>query len=218
MFPIKSEAVPYRLSFVTYGFIIACVIVVPLQKAITVRFGAFVPLDFAHSLIHPSPATLNMLLSLFLSFFMHGGLVHLLSNMWYLLVFGNAVEYVAGHRQFFLIYIACGVLSMLIQAVSNPLSGIPIVGASGAIAGIMGMYLVLLPFSRLNIWFPPFFIFRLPAFIFLLAWFWIQYVSLKNSHLGTNQLVAGWAHIGGFICGMLFALRFGGKRKKRGRR
>jgi membrane associated rhomboid family serine protease len=73
----------------------------------------------------------------------------------------------------------------------------------------MGMYLVLLPFSRLIIWFPPFFFFRLPAFIFLLIWFGIQYFSLKNGHAAVLQNVAWWAHIGGFVCGMLLAFRIG---------
>jgi hypothetical protein len=145
-----------------------------------------------------------MLAALLISFFIHANLLHLVSNLWYLWIFGANIESRLGTISFMFIYGACGILSMIIQAVSTPFSHIPIVGASGAIAGIMGTSLVYAPFSKIVVWFPPIFFFRVPAFIFLLFWFWIQWLNLRVE----NPLqggVAWWAHIGGFLCGALVA-------------
>lgn len=98
---------------------------------------------------------------------------------------------------------------MLVQALSNPLSNIPIVGASGAIAGIMGMHFVMLPFARIIVWLPPVFFLPVPAFIFLGLWFGMQYAGVGAQN---GSHIAWWAHIGGFISGIIMAVWL--KRKK----
>jgi len=136
------------------------------------------------------------------AFFMHGGISHLVGNMWYLWLFGPAIESRIGSGPFALLYGFCGVVSMLIQTVHSPLSTVPIVGASGAIAGIMGCSLVLQPLARLSCYLPPVFIFRVPAFVFLLFWFLIQYINVRLLGTpGAPTLVAWWAHIGGYLTG-----------------
>jgi membrane associated rhomboid family serine protease len=106
---------------------------------------------------------------------------------------------------------------MLTQAAVFPLSSVPIVGASGAIAGVMGLHLVFLPFSRIRTWIPPFFIFRVPAFVFLLIWFYVQYANAGSIN---GEPVAWWAHIGGFIAGAIWGVfvRAGGNAKPAGRK
>ena len=103
-------------------------------------------------------------------------------------------------------FIVLGMLSMIIQGISNPTSHIPIVGASGATAGIMGMYLILLPLGRIIFWFPPIFLIKIPAFVVLLFWIVSQYTSMRNSTSTGTGGIAWWAHIGGFCMGVLYAL------------
>jgi membrane associated rhomboid family serine protease len=164
----------------------------------------FVPVYFTESLIRPGRNTLVQVARCAAAFFMHGSLVHLLSNMWFLWIFGSAVEGRLGLFRFITVYMACGGLSMLAQAMYDPLSTVAIVGASGAIAGMMGIHFVLLPLSKILVWFPPVFFLKVPAFVFLLLWFYVQYASA--GHTG-NVRVAWWAHIGGFLAGIVWGVR-----------
>jgi membrane associated rhomboid family serine protease len=177
----------------------------------------FVPINFFHSLFHPGMETLSSLGVCAAAFFVHANLLHLVSNMWFLWIFGTAIESSAGFFRFLSLYILCGGISLLAQAAFSPFSTVPIVGASGAIAGIMGLQLVLLPFSKILTWFPPVFIFRVPAFVFLLIWFYVQYA---NAGAGTGGNVAWWAHIGGFITGVIWGvlIRVTGKSRKSGKK
>ena len=168
-----------------------------------IKFPGLVPVDFMYALFHPSTGLLGAGLELCASFFMHGGLGHLLGNMWYIWLFGPPIEDRIGRFPFALLYVSCGIVSMIIQTASSPLSNTPIVGASGAIAGIMGCNLVLLPFARLACYFPPVFIFRIPAFVFLLLWFWIQYINVRYAGGAASAMVAWWAHIGGYTAGAI---------------
>jgi membrane associated rhomboid family serine protease len=167
---------------------------------------------------HPERGLHHALLAITVAFFMHGGLFHLLSNMWYLWIFGALTERHIGGLSFLTVYVACGIMSMVIEVASTPLSTVPLVGASGAIAGIMGVTLVLLPLSRILVWIPPVFVVPIPAFIFLLLWFGIQYVNVGRdpAHGGG---IAWWAHIGGYLTGVVaaFFIRKEGA-GKRGRR
>jgi membrane associated rhomboid family serine protease len=216
MFPLRSESYSGRFVGVTLAIIVACGGVFVMQMRGVVQAPGFVPLDFMHALFHPGAETLAAARSLLLSFFMHGSLFHLLSNIWYCWIFGSAVEEKAGSGRFALIYFLCGAISMIAQAASAPLSTIPVVGASGAIAGIMGLHLVFLPLSGIRIWMPPIFFFKIPAFIFLFIWFGVQYMSATAS---ASVPIAWWAHIGGFIAGVALGVvaRIGG-RKRRGTR
>lgn len=144
--------------------------------------------------------------ALITSMFMHGGWGHLLGNMLFLWVFGNNIEDSMGHFRFLLFYLLTGVAAGMAHIFFSPLSPTPAVGASGAISGIMGAYILLYPSARVRTWFPPIFIFRIRAFFFLLLWFVLQLFS-GLSTLGLPESEAGgvavWAHIGGFVAGVL---------------
>jgi membrane associated rhomboid family serine protease len=142
---------------------------------------------------------------LFTSMFLHGSWLHLLGNMWFLWIFGNNIEDSMGHLRFIVFYLVCGLAAALLQVVTDPASGIPMVGASGAISGVMGGYLVLYPKVRVYALVPiGFFItsMALPAWVMLGYWFLIQFVSGLVTIDGGMGGVAFWAHVGGFVAGV----------------
>ncbi len=144
------------------------------------------------------------------SMFLHGGWFHLIGNMWFLWVFGNNVEDSMGHFRYLTFYVLCGLAAAAAQTFMNPSSAIPMVGASGAISGVMGAYIVLYPKVRVHmIVILAIFITRIvvPAYLMLGYWFLLQIVGggLANSSEGG---VAFWAHAGGFIAGALFIQLF----------
>ncbi len=204
MLPVKNEVDKTGFPLITVLLIASCVAIFFLRKP---NYSAelLVPVEFVHSLFNPGDGLKTAIKALFLSFFMHGSLFHLLSNMWFLWIFGAAVEYKLGSLRFALIYILAGCISMVIQIASSPFSNIPIVGASGAIAGVMGLHLIYLPLSRILVFIPPIFLFRIPALIYLLLWFYIQYINLATPQ--PHGGVAWWAHAGGYLFGVACALR-----------
>jgi membrane associated rhomboid family serine protease len=148
--------------------------------------------------------------------FLHGGWFHFIGNMLYLWIFGDNVEDRIGHLRYLIFYVLCGLVSGLAQLFLYPSSQLPIVGASGAIAGVMGGYLLLYPFARVVTLFFFFFfvhIVEIPALFFLGFWFVFQFLSGSLSLAGEGGGVAWWAHIGGFLCGalLIFPLRKKGK-------
>jgi len=204
------DVIPSRTTpGVTIGLIVLNVLVY--------LFGLMLPEDgrrwfiYAFGLVPAYFAVLNV----FTAMFIHGGFAHLAGNMLFLWIFGDNVEDRVGHGRFVLFYLACGVAAAVAQTMMSPNSLVPMVGASGAIAGVMGAYLVLYPHSRVLMLFPfPLFVFELPATIFLGGWFFIQFLS------GINQLpvfeknaisggVAFWAHVVGFVAGviLIFVMR-----------
>ena len=141
----------------------------------------------------------------FLSFmFLHGGFLHLAGNMWFLYIFGDNVEDQMGHIRYLAFYLACGVGSGLIHIAFNASSSVPVIGASGAIAGVMGAYLILYPHAKILTLIPiiiiPWFV-EIPAFFFLGFWFVIQFINAAMTH-GELSGVAWQAHAGGFVIGM----------------
>jgi membrane associated rhomboid family serine protease len=144
------------------------------------------------------------------SMFLHGGWSHFLGNMWYLWIFGDNVEDRMGHGRFVAFYLLCGIAAALGQTFIDPESRLPTIGASGAIAGIMGAYFVLYPHSRIVTLVPIFFfihIMEVPAILFLGVWFLLQFVSGVGSiAAATGGEPAGgiafWAHVAGFIAGL----------------
>ncbi|MFH1242182.1 MAG: rhomboid family intramembrane serine protease [Pseudomonadota bacterium] len=148
--------------------------------------------------------------SLFSYMFVHGGFWHILMNMWSLYIFGDNVEDRLGSLRYLAFYLLCGLTSGLSHLFLNWHSQIPSIGASGAIAGVMGAYFLLYPRSRILTLIPIFFIpyfLELPAFFFLAVWFIIQFISAAGSPAQEGG-VAWWAHIGGFIFGMIFLKLF----------
>jgi membrane associated rhomboid family serine protease len=164
------------------------------------------------------------LITIFASMFLHGSLMHIGSNMLYLWIFGDNVEDRLGHMRYLLFYALCGILATLAHAFFSPTSRIPAIGASGAIAGVLGAYLILYPHARVTTIIPIFFfvtVREIPAVIILGLWFVLQLLSGVGS-LGVRDAqdmggVAFFAHIGGFVAGMLLIFLLGGTRQSRKR-
>jgi membrane associated rhomboid family serine protease len=150
--------------------------------------------------------------NVFTSMFLHGSWMHLIGNMWFLWVFGDNIEDSMGHARYAVFYLLCGVGAALLQVVFNPASGIPMVGASGAISGVMGAYLVLYPRVRVFcLLVLGFFVtsIALPAWTMLLYWAVIQFVSgLSGLLVEERGGVAFWAHVGGFVAGLVLIKLF----------
>ena len=235
MIPLRDSIPPSSVPFVNYAIIAICVlaffaqassndsgneiverygmvparlthpnevIVMTVQETIQTPTGPLIR-EREHELASPGvPAWLTLLTCMFL----HGGFMHFAGNMWFLHIFGDNVEDRFGHVGYALMYLGTGVIAGLSHLVTNAFSPIPTIGASGAIAGVMGAYLVLYPHSRVQAFMPPIFNFVLPAPIFLGIWFVIQTFSGLSS-LGTSEStgVAWWAHIGGFVAGVVLA-------------
>ncbi|MDQ3239081.1 MAG: rhomboid family intramembrane serine protease [bacterium] len=161
-----------------------------------------------------SIGTVRSLLSLITSMFLHGGWLHIGSNMLFLWVFGDNIEDALGKLRFFIFYMLCGIAAGLMQYIIDPSSTIPMVGASGAIAGVLGAYWSLYPTSRINTLIPiGFFVTtaEIPAGIMIGLWFLIQLLSGSASIANTTASsggVAFWAHIGGFIAGLILVRVF----------
>ncbi len=138
------------------------------------------------------------------SMFLHGSWLHIIANMWILWIFGDNIEDRMGRVKFILFYLICGVIAALAHYVSNPASVLPVIGASGAVAGVMGAYFLMYQDAKVLTFVPPFFFFNLPAYIFLGIWVLTQFycaaAELISSACGP---IAFWAHLGGFLAGMI---------------
>ena len=150
--------------------------------------------------------------TIFSSMFLHGGWFHIINNMWVLLIFGDNVEARTGRVRYLIFYLLSGVAAGLLQTYILPTSTMPMIGASGAVAGVLGAYLVLFPRSRIASLVPILFIFtivEIPAMLFLLFWFASQlYSGWMSIQGGSGSGIAWWAHIGGFAFGVLMIFFF----------
>ena len=162
--------------------------------------------------VHLQHASVWPPVTLITSLFLHGGLLHIASNMLYLFIFGPAVEQRFGHLRFFLFYLTAGVVSGLAMVWMDPASRVPVVGASGAIAGVLGAYFVLYPRARILTILPLFIFIQLievPALLYLLFWFALQlYSGVQSQSLAHGAMLGGvawWAHVGGFLFGIAAA-------------
>jgi membrane associated rhomboid family serine protease len=213
MFPIRDHNPSGRTPYVTYALIAANVVVFVLMQAQTGSPVALAAFYRDWGLVPASGAASNYLTSMFL----HGGFMHLVGNMLFLWVFGDNLEDEMGHLGFLAFYLAAGIAAAFAQVAAEPLSRIPIVGASGAIAGVMGGYLLLFPKARVDVLFIIVVFFRIvpiPAWIVLGVWFAIQLFSGASTPIGESG-VAYWAHAGGFVAGLVMTLpvwlRLGGR-------
>jgi membrane associated rhomboid family serine protease len=143
------------------------------------------------------------------SVFLHSGWMHVLGNMLYLWVFGDNVEDRLGHGRYLLFYLTAGIIGGMAQVLAEPALTIPVLGASGAVAGVLGAYVISYPRARVEALLPPFFIVRIRALVFILFWFGLQLLNGVASLAGNLNQVAWWAHIGGFLggIGLLFLLK-----------
>lgn len=212
MIPIRDHNPTTRQPYVTIALIVACVLVyvwqvtlgtVEGQRAV-MQFG-FIPATLfgGADTLTGSGTLIAALSTLFTSMFLHGDLMHLAGNMLYLWIFGNNIEDVCGHGRFLAFYLLCGVVAALAQAVPDLNSTIPMIGASGAISGVLGAYLLLFPKVKVQVIIPiAFFIMRtLPAGWLLGLWIAFQVFSGLAAGVAASG-VAWWAHIGGFVAGM----------------
>lgn len=164
---------------------------------------------------------LSRYLPFFTSMFLHGGWFHLIGNMWYLWIFGDNVEDRLGHFRYLIFYLLCGFIAGYVQYLTHPLSTIPMIGASGAIAGVLGAYLVLFPRSTVITLVPIFLFFTLveiPAVLFLFLWFFMQFLNGAIAITLVSQVTGGvawWAHIGGFVAGFFLVHLFKKRRVPR---
>jgi rhomboid family protein len=217
MIPIRDDAPRYSTPYVNY-FLIALNVLIFLfeqmlgpneQSIFLTEFGVR-PASIVAWISGNSHVTfLDVAIPMLTSMFLHGGWPHLIFNMWALWIFGDNVEDHLGHLPYLGFYLACGILAELVHTVFNFQSMVPSVGASGALAGVMGAYFLLYPSARVLTWVPFFFIFVtwLPAWIILGYWFIVQFLSGAATAISsTNQNVGGiafWAHVGGFLAGLL---------------
>lgn len=179
----------------------------PATDRFIIEYG-LTPFRFLHYYRYSGGLVDNALVPLFSSIFMHAGWIHVIGNMWFLWIFGDNVEDRLGHVKYLIFYLVCGLGSSLIHVLFNLGSQIPTVGASGAISGVLGAYLVSFPHARIYTLLIIVIIIRfveLPAFIFLIIWFVFQFLSVA-SQIGSRGDVGGvayWAHMGGFVVGIL---------------
>ena len=176
---------------------------IPAELLGTAAPGTKVPLGQGLACVLSSDSSVW---SVFTSMFMHGGWFHIIGNMWFLAIFGDNVEDALGTWRFILFYLLCGVAAAAVQVVSAPGSVAPMVGASGAISGVMGAYAVLFPRVPVHVLvFFGFFFTRIvvPAFLMLGYWFFIQLLGGIPALAGAGGGIAVWAHVGGFVTGVI---------------
>ena len=212
MIPIRDFNPTTRRPYVTVAIIVVCVLTFLWQASLglragqeaTMRFGFIPALFFGHAAWPAGVDVIPSWATLFTSMFMHGGFMHLAGNMLYLWIFGNNIEDVTGHVRYALFYLLCGLSAAMAQAVPDPHSTIPMIGASGAISGVLGAYLLLFPKARVMVIIPFGFLFvhTLPAGWLLGFWIVFQLGSGFASASADGGGVAWWAHVGGFVAGM----------------
>jgi membrane associated rhomboid family serine protease len=221
MIPLRDNAPRYSAPFVTLGLIAVNVIIFLYELSLDpyslehfVGLHGVVPLRFANFIAGRAAAG-AVLPPLVEHMFLHGGWLHLLGNMWFLWIFGDNLEDQLGHFRFLVFYLTCGVVAALCQTSLTLSSRVPSVGASGAIAGVMGGYLLFFPGARVLTLVPFFFLFtvEIPAYVMLFYWIAVQVVSgltsVGNASLQAQGGVAWWAHIGGFVCGLVLVKMMG---------
>ena len=219
MIPIRDKTPSHTFPIVNIGLIIANVLVFVYEVSLGQGMDSFVealgirPARFVW-LINNEPSNLPALaFPFFSSMFVHGGWFHIIGNMWYLWIFGDNVEDRMGHTRYLIFYLLCGISAGLTHVYFNQTSEIPTVGASGAIAGVMGAYLMLYPLGKVLTLVPIFFFITfidVPALFFLGFWVILQFVqgTVSSSMTQDTGGVAWWAHLGGFVAGAVLIFVF----------
>lgn len=216
MIPLRDDIPSLSVPWVNYALILINAAVFLYELTLGPRVLQELVTDFgvipAHFLRQPHPDAASWwpaARNLFTALFLHGGWLHLLGNMLYLWIFGDNVEDRLGHVRYLVFYLLCGAGANIIQIVLRPDVALPTIGASGAIAGVLGAYLVLYPNAFVIALVPIFFfvqLIRVPALFFLLFWFIQQFFLAALSPAGFQAGVAWWAHIGGFGLGLVLGL------------
>jgi membrane associated rhomboid family serine protease len=220
MFPIKDDQPRYSTPYVNWFLIALNILIYLFQSTLDPRSGELFAREFGEVPAHLAAFVAGshkysleqVVVPFFTSMFLHAEWAHVLGNMWFLFIFGDNVEDYLGHFKYLMFYLLSGLFAMATQVAIYPHSNVPTVGASGAIAGVLGAYFLLYPRARVLTWFFVF-VMYLPAWVVLGEWFVLQFVSgaatLSMAHSGPDMGgVAVWAHVGGFIAGMLMIKLF----------
>jgi len=222
--PLHDDNPTTTKPYVTVGIIVVCTLVYVWQhlllspgsaQRVAYLLGVVPAVLTGHRWFEEGVALLPAPATILTSMFLHGGFWHLAGNMLYLWIFGNNIEDAMGHVRFFIFYALCGIAAVFAQVLPNPESTVPMIGASGAISGVLGAYMLLYPRARVLLGLPIGFLIvqlgRFPAVWVLLAWFALQLVmgglSLTRPP-GTEGGIAFGAHIGGFVAGLLLVMLF----------
>ena len=223
MIPLKDRNPSHTFPFINYLLIAANFVVFFYELSLgqhldgfIIRYG-LIPHRYFYAVGH----NINLLtryIPFFTSMFLHGGWMHIIGNMWFLFIFGDNVEDRLGHGHYLAFYLLSGLAAAVVQLLSSVSSSVPTIGASGAISGVLGAYLVMFPRAKVVTLIPIFFFFDIidiPAFLFIGFWFLMQFVSgLQTLGIGTSGGIAWWAHVGGFVAGILMVPVF--KKRKFG--
>jgi hypothetical protein len=226
MIPIKDDQPRYSTPYVNTFLIAINILVYLFQSLLDPRSGELFARQFGEVPAHlaafvsgsPRYSLPEVVLPFFTSMFLHGSWMHVLGNMWFLFIFGDNIEDYLGHFKYLTFYLLAGLIAMGTQVAIYSHSNVPTVGASGAIAGVLGAYFILYPRARVLTWFFVF-VFYIPAWVMLGYWFVLQFLAgaatLSVAQTGRDVGgVAVWAHVGGFVAGMVMIKIF----PQRGRR
>ncbi len=226
MLPIRDDQPRYSTPWVN-GFLIGLNLVIfffeftldPRSLDLLARQFGVVPSHLVAFLSgSPKYSLLDVVLPFFTSMFLHGSWMHVIGNVWFLYIFGDNVEDCLGHFKYLVFYIFVGLIAMATQVMVSLHSTVPTLGASGAIAGVLGAYFVLYPRARVLTWVFEviFLVLWLPAWIVLGEWFVLNFLSGTNTALAVHKQnmgnIAFWAHVGGFVAGALLVKVFGERR------
>ncbi len=212
MIPLKDKNPSHSFPIVNYGLIAANLAVFFYELSLGPHLDAFfsqyglIPSRYFEAVAsgaHP----ITRYIPFFTSMFIHGGWLHIIGNMWFLFIFGDNVEDRFGHVRYFLFFILSGLAAAVLQTFLSASSPVPTIGASGAISGVLGAYLIMFPRAKVVTLIPVFFIIDIidiSAMVFIGFWFLMQFFSgLQSAGLESSGGIAWWAHVGGFLAGIL---------------
>jgi membrane associated rhomboid family serine protease len=219
MIPLRDDQPIFSTPFVNYFLIVLNVLVFVWELSVGHRalnsfmfeFGIVPHYTLAVLSGHSHDPAAAAILPLFTSMFLHGSFLHVAGNMLFLWIFGDNIEDYLGHFSYLMFYLLCGLAAGVTHILLNQASRVPTVGASGAIAGVMGAYFILYPRARVLVWFPPIFLFHVPAWLMLGYWFLANFLSGTTTAIADTSQAGGiafWAHIGGFVAGVIMVSIF----------
>jgi membrane associated rhomboid family serine protease len=219
MLPLKDDQPSYSTPYVNWFLIALNILIFLFQATLDRRSSELLAMQFGEVPAHLAAflagshrySVPQVVLPFFTSMFLHGSWAHVLGNMWFLFIFGDNVEDYLGHFKYLVFYLVGGLIAMATQVAINPHSTVPTIGASGAIAGVLGAYFILYPRARVLTWFFVFIVY-IPAWFVLGEWFVMQFLygtaSLSAQTGRDLGGVAFWAHVGGFVAGMVMIKLF----------
>jgi membrane associated rhomboid family serine protease len=220
MIPLRDDQPTFSIAFVNYFLIVVNLLVFVWELSFSHRALSVFMLQFGvvphHTLAvltgHSPAPVATAFLPLLTSMFLHASFLHVAGNMLFLWIFGDNVEDYLGHFTYLVFYLMSGVAAEATHILLNQGSRVPSVGASGAIAGVMGAYFILYPKARVLIWFPPIFFFHVPAWLMLGYWFVGNFLSGTATAIAETSQTSGgiafWAHVGGFVAGVVMIKLF----------